>query len=155
MKTIYQVAKPADFTVIISDLLQWSENNPAINLVLALKGDLGAGKTTFTQEFARVLGVTETVNSPTFTIIKQYELSHPQFDTLVHMDAYRLESQQEVGPLRLEELFSQPRTVVCVEWPEIIIDSIPETAVWLEFETVEDEARTVTVKMGAEDSVTI
>jgi len=153
MEKTFQVAKPADFKTMIAEILDNPQINTGENLVIALQGDLGAGKTTFTQELAKHLGVTETVNSPTFTIMKQYELSHPNFDTLVHMDAYRLESETETKPLRLEELFSTPRTLVCVEWPEIIPTSIPVDAVWVKINIDKDEVRIVTVKMGVEDSV--
>lgn len=115
-------------------------------MVITLEGDLGAGKTTFTQELGRNLGVTEQVTSPTFTIMKQYELDHELFDTLVHIDAYRFESEEEARPLRLEEIFTIPRAIVCVEWPERIPSLIPKTATSLTISIIEDEKRLVTVQ---------
>jgi tRNA threonylcarbamoyladenosine biosynthesis protein TsaE len=61
-------------------------------LVVGLYGNLGAGKTSFTQAVARELGVIDIVNSPTFVIEKIYETKHPDFKRLVHIDAYRLET---------------------------------------------------------------
>ena len=67
--------------------------------VLALHGELGAGKTTFTQTLARTLGVTDAVTSPTFVIMKLYELQHQSFETLIHIDAYRIEHSDEMRVL--------------------------------------------------------
>ena len=59
--------------------------------VAALQGELGAGKTTFTQEVGRILGVTENMHSPTFVIMKIYEIDWKGFKNLIHVDAYRIE----------------------------------------------------------------
>ena len=88
---------------------------------LALDGDLGAGKTRFSQALARALGVTETVNSPTFTIIKEYEGRDMPF---YHMDVYRI-SQAEADELGLEEYFFGSG-VCAVEWASLIVDLLPE-----------------------------
>ena len=93
--------------------------------VIALSGDLGAGKTTLTQAIASLLGVKETVVSPTFVIAKHYSASKHGFDALVHMDAYRIESVDELGPLGWSHIVSEPRTLVVVEWPERIESALP------------------------------
>lgn len=86
--------------------------------VLLLNGAPGAGKTTFTQGLARGLGITQTVNSPTFTIVKEYEGRLP----LYHVDAYRLEDETE--ELGLEEYF-EGEGVTVVEWAERIAVQLP------------------------------
>jgi len=96
--------------------------------VIALSGDLGAGKTTFTQILAKKIGVTEHVTSPTFVIMRTYEADHDLFDTLVHIDAYRIEDIQEMEVLRIPEIFSRTGTIVCIEWPERVKEIIPEDA---------------------------
>ncbi|SDO15626.1 tRNA (adenosine(37)-N6)-threonylcarbamoyltransferase complex ATPase subunit type 1 TsaE [Alkalicoccus daliensis] len=88
--------------------------------VITLSGDLGAGKTTFTKALAKALGVKKNVNSPTFTIMKEYQGDLPFY----HMDAYRLEdSMEEMG---LEE-YIEGDGVLVIEWPEMIEDQLPET----------------------------
>ncbi|WNS80389.1 tRNA (adenosine(37)-N6)-threonylcarbamoyltransferase complex ATPase subunit type 1 TsaE [Domibacillus sp. DTU_2020_1001157_1_SI_ALB_TIR_016] len=87
--------------------------------VLLLEGDLGAGKTTFTQHLAKALGVTKNVNSPTFTIIKEYEGTYP----LYHMDVYRLGEESE--DLGFDEYF-YGNGITVVEWAHLIADQLPE-----------------------------
>lgn len=86
--------------------------------VIALEGDLGAGKTTFTKGLAVGLGIKRTVNSPTFTIIKEYHGTMP----LYHMDVYRVENEFE--DLGFDEYFSGDGVTV-VEWAHLIGDQLP------------------------------
>ncbi|MCA9363330.1 tRNA (adenosine(37)-N6)-threonylcarbamoyltransferase complex ATPase subunit type 1 TsaE [Candidatus Kaiserbacteria bacterium] len=137
----YLVAKPEDFKPLIKQLIE-SESD---NLIIALEGDLGAGKTTFTQELGKCLGVEEVITSPTFTIMKQYNLSDKKFKTLVHIDAYRIESEAEVEPLHIKELLENPNTVICIEWPENIREVIPSTAKKVTISISEGEQRQVTL----------
>ncbi|WJY27187.1 MULTISPECIES: tRNA (adenosine(37)-N6)-threonylcarbamoyltransferase complex ATPase subunit type 1 TsaE [Sporosarcina] len=87
--------------------------------VLTLEGDLGAGKTTFTQALVRALGVSRTVSSPTFTIIKQYDGTYP----VNHLDVYRLEDSEE--DLGWEELFYGD-AISIVEWAGFIAEELPD-----------------------------
>lgn len=95
-------------------------------VVVGLSGDLGAGKTTLVQSIARTLGVTEHVVSPTFVVAKFYPVTTVQFDRLVHIDAYRIESAQELAALGWETLIGTPRTLIIIEWPEHIREALPE-----------------------------
>lgn len=100
--------------------------------VLALSGDLGAGKTTLTQAIAHELGITENVISPTFVIMKLYEfpkkLGELPVTKLVHIDAYRLNAYQELERLGWAELISDPQNLILIEWPERVEEIIPESA---------------------------
>ena len=145
MNTHWQIKTPEDFQPLISALL--AECADQERVVICLHGELGAGKTTFTQELGKYLGVQERITSPTFGIMNRYEVSESTgFDQLVHIDAYRIEHPDEVGPLRLEELFTQPRTIFCVEWPENIAEILPSEKVTVRIEIGEGEERTVIVQ---------
>lgn len=141
----YYIEKIQEYHPIIDMLLEHHVKSGNKTLVITLEGDLGSGKTTFTQELGRCLGVIEPITSPTFTVMKQYELKQQHFDLLVHIDAYRFETVEEAKPLRLEEVFNFPRAVVCVEWPERISNLIPSEAVALTISIGENEKRSVTV----------
>ena len=106
--------------------------------VIALDGDLGAGKTTFSQAFAAAIGVKGIVNSPTFTIIKEYEGVELPF---YHMDVYRL-SQDEADDLGLDDYF-YGEGVALVEWASLIADLLPPNRLELYIENLGGESRTV------------
>jgi tRNA threonylcarbamoyladenosine biosynthesis protein TsaE len=106
--------------VFARDVLAEIESVPLKNsaFVLALLGDLGAGKTTFTQALARELGVTETLQSPTYVLMKSYAVTGSRFEKLVHIDAYRLNSAEEFAALKPEQFLQDPKALVVIEWPE-------------------------------------
>ncbi len=109
--------------------------------VLALVGELGAGKTTFVQALARELGVREVVQSPTYVLMKSYPLelsgstseANNKFTKLVHIDAYRLESPEEFDALRPGEFLADPQALVVVEWPQRLQDRLPRPDMTLTF----------------------
>lgn len=101
--------------------------------VVALRGELGAGKTTFVQALARELGVAETVQSPTYVLMKAYEIAYTHFTKLVHIDAYRLERAEEFAALKPETFLNDPRTLVCIEWPERVEGALPTPDIVLNF----------------------
>lgn len=102
--------------------------------VLTLEGDLGAGKTTFSKGLGQGLGVKRTINSPTFTIVKEYEGRIP----LYHIDAYRLEdSEEDIG---FEEYF-QGDGVTVVEWAQFIQEYLPERRLDLTITYLDESGR--------------
>ncbi len=104
--------------------------------VILLNGDLGAGKTFFTSQFAIQLGVKETVNSPTFTIAKEYKGIYELF----HIDAYRLEGvEEDVGYIL--DFYNEGITII--EWPEFITDYIPYSYVQLYITRIGDNQRKI------------
>jgi tRNA threonylcarbamoyladenosine biosynthesis protein TsaE len=94
--------------------------------IVGLYGNLGAGKTAFTQCIARALGVEEKVSSPTFVIEKIYELTSQKFSHLIHIDAYRMDSSNELLHLGWKEILSNPQNLILIEWPERVIEIMPE-----------------------------
>ncbi|WP_274308344.1 tRNA (adenosine(37)-N6)-threonylcarbamoyltransferase complex ATPase subunit type 1 TsaE [Solibacillus daqui] len=106
---------------------------------ITLEGDLGAGKTTFTQSFAKGLGIKRTVNSPTFTIMKQYEGRI----ALNHLDVYRLEDSDE--DLGWDEIFYGDAVTV-VEWAHLIEDELPKEHLAIEITRIDDTSRKFVLK---------
>lgn len=103
-------------------------------LVIALSGNLGAGKTTFTQGFARALGIRERVLSPTFVIMKIYALQkRARAQHFVHIDCYRIHSPRDITPLGVKEIFKDKDAIILIEWPERIRTLIPKSALWVKF----------------------
>lgn len=99
--------------------------------VLALTGDLGAGKTIFAKGIAAAFGVKETVNSPTFVIMKNYKASRGLVKELVHIDAYRLENENDIKAIGALDYFGRSGAVVLVEWPERVKDILPKKTKWV------------------------
>jgi len=97
--------------------------------IVALSGELGAGKTTFVQAVGKELGIKGKMRSPTFLIIKKYTLKNiPKFNFLFHLDAYRLKSEKELLYLGWEEIINNAGHLVFVEWPENVAKVIPKHA---------------------------
>ena len=103
--------------------------------VLCLVGDLGAGKTLFTQGFAKGLGVTGEVTSPTFALMNQYRGRLP----VTHFDLYRLEKEEELDDIGFYEYAEDGRGVVLIEWADKFPDALPAPHIRLEIERGEKE----------------
>lgn len=115
-------------------------------LVLGLSGDLGAGKTAFTQALASHLGVGEQVQSPTFVLMKKYDLKNQKYSTLYHLDVYRLEKEQELLDLGWLDIISNEKNLVIIEWPEKVMGAMPEYARYLYIKNGDDESRIFELK---------
>ena len=114
--------------------------------VLLLEGDLGSGKTTFTQALARELGIKDNLTSPTFVLMKKYNLARPslaEFKKLVHIDAYRLNSGQDLLSLGWEDLISDPDNLIIVEWPEQTADLWDGLEFKINFKFIDENARQI------------
>lgn len=119
------------------------------NLGIELIGDVGAGKTTFTSQLAKALGITDPIQSPTFTISHRYEAKRNL--TLAHYDFYRL---HDAGILRdeLDETINDSHTVTVVEWAEIVNDVLPDDRLQLHFKVTGETSRQVTISSGGPKS---
>lgn len=111
--------------------------------VVALSGDLGAGKTALAQMTAKAWGVKTSVVSPTFTVFKIYSVAGQQFRQLCHIDLYRLDDFSR--PHGFEEYIGEPNTACLIEWAEKIKNRLPAGTIWINLEILSDEARLVTV----------
>lgn len=112
--------------------------------LITLSGELGAGKTAFTKAVAHALGAEGEVTSPTFTLLKEYELERDcPFTRLIHIDAYRLKGGAELAPLRLPEALSVRSNLVMLEWPEQVADALPAADIALKIEPLTDGSRKI------------
>ncbi|MCC6934385.1 MAG: tRNA (adenosine(37)-N6)-threonylcarbamoyltransferase complex ATPase subunit type 1 TsaE [Candidatus Yanofskybacteria bacterium] len=113
-------------------------------IVIALIGDLGAGKTTFTQGFASALGIRQQPKSPTFLLAKEYSVPGTPY-SLWHLDCYRLTGRQDLITLDLHHIFEQPNNIVLVEWPEKIGEGLPRDTIEVRFTHEGPTSRGITI----------
>jgi len=111
------------------------------NSVFAFRGKMGAGKTTFIKAVCEELGVSETVNSPSFAIINVYE-SDTTGETIYHFDFYRINSIQEAVNIGAEDYFNSG-SLCFIEWPEKIESLLPDDTVWVDIVEGENGSRLV------------
>ena len=121
------------------ELAQNFESEKFPNMVICLRGDLGSGKTIFTKGIANALGIAETITSPTFNIIKEYEGELP----LYHMDVYRLNGK--VDDLGLEEYYKKGGVVV-IEWADMIEDYLPEERLDIKIKAIDEDVRVFIIR---------
>ena len=117
-------------------------------LVLGLKGDLGGGKTTFLQGFAKGLGIKQKILSPTFLIMKRFELKNTtikQFSNFYHFDCYRINKSKEILDLGFKTIISNPKNIVAIEWAEKIKKFLPKNTTWINFEFVDKNKREIKI----------
>ncbi|MCK4918870.1 MAG: tRNA (adenosine(37)-N6)-threonylcarbamoyltransferase complex ATPase subunit type 1 TsaE [Candidatus Pacebacteria bacterium] len=126
---------------------QWLEINKIknSNWLVCLYGDLGGGKTTFSQGLGEELGVKEIVNSPTFLIMKKYisAIKTNKKYTLYHFDCYRISDYQEILDLGWEDIISGENNIILIEWPERIEKILPKERLNLKFEVVDENMRKI------------
>lgn len=136
------ITKNAEETIAVAKKFASLISSPKI---ISLKGDLGAGKTTFSKGLAEGLEVAELVTSPTFTLLNEYSC---KIGNLFHFDMYRLHSANEAYELGFEEYFSLQNLngIVLVEWAENVHGLIPKEITEITFDKIDDETRKITIE---------
>ena len=127
----YSSVETKRFGERLAKLLSNGKQSGAI--VLALHGNLGAGKTTLTQGFAKGLGIKKKPNSPTFVILRRYPIRIGRLKNFYHIDLYRIKKSDELETLGLKEILADPASVVLIEWPEKVKDILPKDTIFLDF----------------------
>lgn len=122
--------------LVLTDLIKKSPKNKAI--ILALQGNLGSGKTTFTQGLAKFLKIKGRITSPTFVILKR-------FKNFYHFDCYRLNKPEEVLELGWREIISNPKNIIVIEWPEKIKKFLPKQTIYLKFKFLNESQRKISM----------
>lgn len=128
----------ADLPQLVDTLLAFANGRKKIMLY----GQIGAGKTTFVKAFCKKMQTDETANSPTFSIINEYEYSE---GLIYHIDLYRLKTLDEALDIGIED-YLYDNNFCFIEWAELIDDILPEDTISLYFETQDDKSRSVTFK---------
>lgn len=118
--------------------------------VIALEGELGAGKTTFVQAFAQALGVEIPVRSPTFVLMKKYNLeaklpSSSGYHMLYHIDCYRLRDENDLLPLGIEKVLTDPENIVLIEWAERVAKILPADRITVHIDHVGPTQRRIEI----------
>lgn len=112
-------------------------------ILVCLKGDLGGGKTTFAQGFARGLGIKEKILSPTFVILKR-------FANFYHLDCYRIKKPEDILELGFKEIVSDPKNIILIEWPEKIKKILPKNPIIIKFEFLGRNKRIISIDLDAQ-----
>ena len=114
--------------------------------VIALSGDLGAGKTTFVQGLAEGVGIDERIMSPTFLLMREHSIKFG--GKLYHIDLYRLESnvEQEIENLGISDFWSKSENLVVIEWAEKAKETLPSNTTWIKFENIDENIRKITIE---------
>lgn len=118
-------------------------------IVIGLVGDLGSGKTTFIQGFAKALGIKERVISPTFVILKIYKIKsvgeYKKIKHLIHVDAYRIFKAKEMIDLGWKEMMKNPENIIIVEWADKIKKLLPKKYIQINFKHKEKNKRVIKI----------
>ena len=119
--------------------------------VLALHGDLGGGKTTFTKGLAETLKVEESITSPTFVMLKKYpaKIDNQKIE-FIHIDAYRAESLDDIKSVGIEDFLNRTDVIMVVEWAEKILEILPAKIININFKVVDEKTREITIE-GLDD----
>lgn len=116
--------------------------------VIGLEGELGAGKTTFIQGFAKGLGIREKILSPTFVILKSFKIKD-KIGLFYHIDCYRIQKAKEILVLGFKEIISNPGNIVIIEWADKIKKIMPKNTLWINFKFIDENTRKLTLKSRA------
>lgn len=114
--------------------------------ILALSGDLGAGKTTFIQGLANGLGIKRRIISPTFVIVRTYKLKNMSAKFFYHIDLYRMQGVHDVKGLGIDEIIADDNNIVAIEWSEKMLNMLPENRLNINFIHKNDNKREIWIE---------
>ncbi len=113
-------------------------------LLIGLEGELGGGKTTFVQGFAKGLGIKERILSPTFIILKKFKIrKKSKFKNFYHIDCYRLSNYKDLLSLGFQEILNNKENIIAIEWPEKVKEILPSNYLFLKFDFIDFEKRRI------------
>ncbi len=121
------------------------DNIPPHAAVIALEGELGAGKTVFVKSFAKAFGI-KRISSPTFILMSQHKINHKNilFKNLIHIDTYRLKGWQDLIPLGIKELINNPENIILIEWSDRVKKILPKKYIKIHIDHLQKNTRKIT-----------
>ncbi len=144
-KSAHETAKLGEKLADYLTAGEYIEKESSGATVVCLYGELGSGKTTFAQGFAKGLGITSRLLSPTFIIVRRYSLSNSS-GFLYHIDLYRLQKKEEIEALGILEIFSDSKSMVLVEWAEKLTENLPDNRLDIWFKVDDQGKHYITMK---------
>ncbi|MCH5167715.1 MAG: tRNA (adenosine(37)-N6)-threonylcarbamoyltransferase complex ATPase subunit type 1 TsaE [Erysipelotrichales bacterium] len=124
------------------ELAENIESEKFSGMVICLDGELGSGKTVFVKGFAKSLGISENITSPTFNIVKEYENGEMKLN---HMDVYRLEESDSASTIAFNDYFNSD-SVTIIEWSEMIKDKLPDERLEIKFKVIDENTRVIVLQ---------
>ena len=128
--------------ILASEILKSSTKREKA-FIIGLIGDLGGGKTTFLQGFAKELNIKEKILSPTFVILKRFKIKHHTFKEFYHIDCYRLRKAGDLLNLGLKEAVCDNAHIIALEWADKIKKIIPKKSIIIKFNFIDDKTREI------------
>ena len=126
-----------DDTIDLAISFSKSINKP---IVIALIGDLGSGKTFFTKEICKYFGVEDEVISPTFNIVKTYDITkNSKLKHINHFDVYRIKSEEELLDIGFDDYIYDQNSINIIEWADLILKSLPKNTIYIVFKKYIDD----------------
>ena len=112
--------------------------------VIALTGNLGAGKTAFVKAIARALGIKKNISSPTFVLLKVYDIDYKSATKFVHVDCYRLRGQEDLFDIGLGDYLNYDNIIVAIEWADKIIN-LPKNTILVDIKIINSDKRSIKI----------
>ena len=152
---IYKTKSPKETQKIASLLAEKIKIKKTANttrgaLVVAMEGELGAGKTVFTQGFAKALKIKAKIKSPTFVLMKHYPIPDSglrikkTISNFYHLDCYRLKNYKDLLPLGIKEILKEPANIILVEWAERVKPILPRNCIKVHIDHIGSKERKIT-----------
>ena len=141
---IYQTKSPKETQSLAGFLLGKIHKHKGA-LVIALEGELGAGKTTFVQGLAKDLKIKAKIKSPTFTLMKSYKLKVISYKLLYHLDCYRLRNHKDLSILGIKDILTNQENIVLIEWSDRVKKILPKNHIKIHIDHISKNERKITI----------
>jgi len=143
----YISKSPKETQELAKDLMKKLKNLTYKNaVVVALEGELGAGKTTFVQGMAKALKIKARVKSPTFSLMKSYKLKTESYKLLFHIDCYRLRDHKDLELLGITDILNNPENLVLIEWADRVKEILPKKHITIHIDHISEKERKISIK---------